>query len=95
MCCCFLVIASTIQEGDTIDQETIHMSMSPTLEAWSYQLMYASGNYIRVVSEEEHLTTSDSGVVATWKQVCVSGPNDLKGCCKFGICGGGSRRSWS
>ncbi len=54
------------------------MSMSPTLEARSYQLMYAFGNYIRVVSAEEHLTASDSGVVATWKQVCVSGPNDLK-----------------
>jgi hypothetical protein len=31
-----------------------------------------------VVSAEEHLTASDSGVVATWKQVCVSGPNDLR-----------------
>jgi hypothetical protein len=28
--------------------------MSPTLEARSYRLMYAFGNYIRVVSAEEH-----------------------------------------
>jgi hypothetical protein len=44
----------TSQGGNTIDQETIHMSMSPTLEARSYQLMYAFGNYILVVSAEEH-----------------------------------------
>jgi len=31
-----------------------------------------------VLSAEEHLTSSDSVVVATWKQVCVSRPNDLR-----------------
>jgi hypothetical protein len=91
MCCCFLVIAPIIQGGDTIEQETIHMSMSPTLEARSYPLMYAFGNYICVVSAEEYLTASASGVVATWKQVCVSGPNDRSKarCCRFGVCGVG------
>jgi hypothetical protein len=55
-------IALAIQGGDTIDQKTIHMSMSPTLKVRSYQSMYAFGNHIRVVSVEEHLTTNDSGV---------------------------------
>jgi hypothetical protein len=71
-------IALAIQGGDTIDQETIHMSMSPMLEARSYRSMYAFGNHIRLVSVEEHLTTSDSGVIATFEHVCVLGPNDQR-----------------
>jgi hypothetical protein len=40
--------------------------------------MYAFGNHIHVVSVEEHLTTNDSGVNATFEHVCVSGPNDQR-----------------
>jgi hypothetical protein len=60
-------IALAIQGGDTIDQETIHMSMSPMLKTRSYQSMYAFGNHIQVVSAKEHFTTSDSGVATTFE----------------------------
>jgi hypothetical protein len=40
--------------------------------------MYAFGNHICVVIVEEHLTTSDNGVVAMFEQVCVLGPNDQR-----------------
>jgi len=38
-----------------IDQETIHMSMSLTLEGRSYQSMYAFGNHIHMVNAKDHL----------------------------------------
>jgi len=50
-----------------IDQETIHMSMSLTLEARSYRSMYAFGNHIYVVSAKKHFTISDSGIVTTFE----------------------------
>jgi len=43
------------------------MSMPPTLEAWSYSVMYVFGNHIWVSSVEEHLTTFDNVVVATFE----------------------------
>jgi hypothetical protein len=46
--------------------------------------MYAFGNHIHVVSVKKHLTTYDSGVVATFEQACVSGPNTNY--CKIGLC---------
>ncbi len=71
-------IASAIQGEDTIDQETIHMSMSPTLEARSYHSMYAFGNHIHVVSVKEHLTISDNGITTTFEWMCVWRPNDQR-----------------
>jgi hypothetical protein len=71
-----IIVASTLIGGETIDQDTIHMSMPPTLEDRSYWSMYAFGNHIHVASVEEHLTTCDSGVVATFEQACVLRPND-------------------
>ncbi len=44
----------------------VYVSMPPTLEAMSYHAMYVYGNHICVLSAEEHLTTSDYGVVATF-----------------------------
>ncbi len=52
------------------------MSMLPTLEATTYHAMYAFGNHLRVSSSEKHLTTWDSGIVATFEQESILGPND-------------------
>jgi hypothetical protein len=73
----WIVVASTFKGGDTIDQNTIHMSMPPTLEARSYQSMYAFGNHIHVVNAEKGLTTCDNGVAATFEQACVSKLNTI------------------
>jgi hypothetical protein len=59
-----------------IDKIVVHMSMSPTLEATTYCVMYVFGNHLRVSNGEEHLTTRDSGIATTFEQECVSGPND-------------------
>jgi hypothetical protein len=40
--------------------------------------MYAFGNHIHVASVEKHLTTRDNGVVATFEQANVLGPNDQR-----------------
>jgi len=40
--------------------------------------MYVYGNHICVVNVEEHLTTSDYGVMVTFEQECILGPNDQK-----------------
>ncbi len=71
-------VVSTMKEGETIDKYTLHMSMPPTLEARLYQTMFAFGNHIRVSNVEEHLTTFDSGVAATFEWECRLGPNDRR-----------------
>jgi hypothetical protein len=40
--------------------------------------MYVFGNHIHVASVEEHLTTRDNGLVATFEQAYVLGPNDQR-----------------
>jgi hypothetical protein len=40
--------------------------------------MYVYSNHIRVASAKENLTISDCGVVATFEQKCILGPNDQK-----------------
>jgi hypothetical protein len=40
--------------------------------------MYAFGNHIHVAGVEQHLTTCDNGVVATFEQSYVSRLNDQK-----------------
>jgi hypothetical protein len=61
-------IAYAIKNGEIINKVTMHISMPLTLEAMSYQSMYAYGNHICVSSVEEHLRTSDCGVVVTFQQ---------------------------
>ncbi len=55
-------IALTINDGDTIVKDTVHMSMPPTLEATTYCAMYVFKNHLHVSSDEEHLITRDSGI---------------------------------
>jgi hypothetical protein len=71
-------IVVALNDGDTIDKNIVHMSMPPTLEATSYQTIYAYGNHSRVANAKEHLTTSDYGVMAAFEQECISGPNDQR-----------------
>jgi hypothetical protein len=72
-------IVVAFNDEDIIDKNIMHiMSMPPTLDAMSYRAMYACNNHIRVASAKEHLTTSDCGVMATFEQKCISGPNDQK-----------------
>ncbi len=71
-------VVLAMKEGETIEKDVLHMSMPPTLEARLYQTMFAFGNQIHVSSVEEHLTTFDSGVVATFEQECRLGTNDWR-----------------
>lgn len=71
-------IASTINDGDTIKKDTIHISMSPTFKAMSHRAIYAYNNHIRVFSAKEHLTTSDCDVATTFEQECILGLNDQR-----------------
>jgi hypothetical protein len=41
-----------LNDGDTIDEDIVHMSMPPTLKAMPYQTMYVYGNHIRVTTVE-------------------------------------------
>jgi hypothetical protein len=68
-------ITLTINDGDTIEKDIVHMSMPPTLEAMSYQTTYAYGNHTHVSSVEKHLTNG-CGVVATFEHECISCTND-------------------
>jgi hypothetical protein len=52
--------------------------MSPMFEATTYRVMYVFGNHLRVQNGEEHLTRRDSGIVVTFEQECVLGPNDQR-----------------
>jgi hypothetical protein len=70
------MISSTIKDGEIIDKDVVHMSMSPTLEASTYHVMYAFGNHLHVLNGEKHLTTRDSGIATMFEQECVLGPND-------------------
>ncbi len=69
-------IGVTLNDGGIIDKDIIHMSMPPTLEAMSYQTMHAYGNHIRAASVKEHLTISDYGIMATFEEEYILGPND-------------------
>jgi hypothetical protein len=61
-------IITTIYEGQDIERDTLHMSMSPMLEARSYQTMWAYRNHIRISSVEEHLSMIDCGVATIFEQ---------------------------
>jgi hypothetical protein len=69
-------IYDVIKDREEIDKDTLQMSIPPTLTTRSYRLIYAFENRIRVSSVEEHLTTLDSNVVATFEHERISRPND-------------------
>lgn len=59
-------ISSTVKDGVVVDKKVMHMSMPLTLEATTYQIMYAFANHLQVSNGEDHLTTSDCGIVVTF-----------------------------
>jgi hypothetical protein len=69
-------IYDAIKDGEEIDKDTLQTPIPPKLTTRSYRLIYAFENHIRVSSVEEHLTTLDSNVVATFEHECISRPND-------------------
>jgi len=69
-------IVAIIKNGYVIKRDVVHMLMPPTLEAKSYQVMWAFGNHICVSNVGKHFTTCDSGVATNFEEECVSGPND-------------------
>jgi len=55
------------QEGVDVDPEVVDTARGPLPVAAAYKGMYAYGNHLRVLSCEQALKTTDSGVAATFK----------------------------
>ena len=53
---------------DDVDADVVSLSKLPSELATKYRSMWAFGNHLRVMSVEEHLKTSDSGIVATFRR---------------------------
>jgi hypothetical protein len=65
-------------EGGTeeVPEDVKALMLPPSDQAKSYRSMYAFGNHIRVRSAEAQWTTMDSGVAATFRQLCRAGLKD-------------------
>ena len=64
------------QLGMDVPTEVVDMARGPLPSAASYKSMFAFGNHYRVMSAERALKTADSGVAATFRQVCRNGIRD-------------------
>lgn len=64
------------QVGAIVDSRVVDTARGPLNVAAAYKSMYAFGNHYRVLSSERPLRTCDSGVAATFKQVCRNGRRD-------------------
>jgi hypothetical protein len=70
-------VIRTIEDGDEeVPLDVKALMLPPSDIAKSYRSMYAFGNHIRVRSAEAQLTTADSGVAATFRQLCRAGMKD-------------------
>jgi hypothetical protein len=69
-------VIQAIEDGDEVTEDVKALILPPSDLAKSYRSMYAFGNHIRVRSAEAHLTTADSGVAATFHQLCRAGIRD-------------------
>ena len=65
-----------VQVGAVVDSKVVDTARGPLEVAAAYKSMYAFGNHYRVLSSERHLKTCDSGVAATFNQVCRNGRRD-------------------
>ena len=66
-----------IEDGDEeVPQDVKALMLHPLDVAKSYRSMYAFGNRIRVRSAEAQLTTANSGVATTFRQLCHAGIKD-------------------
>jgi hypothetical protein len=64
------------QLGHVVDPRVIDTARGPLAVAAAYKSMYAFGNHYRVLSSELPFKTRDSGVAATFRQVCRNGTRD-------------------
>lgn len=64
------------QSGEIVNSNILDTSRGPLPVAAAYKSMYAFGNHYRVLSSERPLRTRDSGVAATFRQVCRNGTRD-------------------
>lgn len=64
------------QEGIAVDAMVVDTSRGPLLIAAAYKSMYAFGNHFRVLSSERPRKTCDSGVAATFTQLCRNSSRD-------------------
>ena len=70
-------VIRAIEDGtEEVPQDVKALMLPPSDQAKSYRSMYAFGNHIRVRSAEAQLTTMDSGVAATFRQLCRAGLKD-------------------
>ena len=65
------------QVGDILDPMVVDTARGPLNVAHAYKSMYAFGNHYRVLSSKQQLKTCDSGIAATFKQVCRNGTRDV------------------
>lgn len=65
------------QVGAILNPMVVDAARGPLNVAHAYKSMYAFGNHYRVLSSEQPLKTCDSGVAATFKQVCRNGTRDV------------------
>jgi hypothetical protein len=70
------VVERDLAASSHVEEDVKNLTLPPSCEAKSYRSMYAYGNHIRVRSAEGELTTSDSGVAATFSQACRSNRKD-------------------
>jgi hypothetical protein len=70
------VIRAIEDSNEDVPQDVKALMLPPSDVAKSYRSMYAYGNHLRVRSAETQLTTADSGVAATFRQLCRAGTKD-------------------
>ena len=63
-------------QGTNVDADIVDTARGPLHVATTYKSMHAYGNYYRVCSSEQALRTTDSGMAATFRQVCRNGIRD-------------------
>lgn len=64
------------QAGLFVENMVLDTARGPLPVACAYKGMYSYGNHYRVLSSEQSLKTTDSGVAATFKQLCRNGIRD-------------------
>lgn len=64
------------RSGVNVEPMVVDTSRGPLEVASAYKSMYAYGNHFRVISSETAMKTADSGIAATFRQVCRNGIRD-------------------
>lgn len=64
------------RSGVFVEKDVMDTARGPLPVVGSFRSMYAFGNHFQVLSSEHSLKTADSGVAATFRQVCRNGIRD-------------------